>query len=302
LSPARRREAVNHVQQTCEVSQRRACRTLDQPLSTQRYQPTVKEDEPALLARIFELVSEFPRFGYRQITRLLRSEGWRVNAKRIYRLWRQEGLRVPKKTVKRRRLGSSEGGIVRRKAKHKDHVWSVDFIFDRTVNGRSLKMLVVVDEYTRECIALEVGRKFTGDHFVEILADLFAIRGVPKFVRSDNGPEFISRRVRDFLAAIDVGTCFIAPGSPWQNGYVESFNARLRDECLNCEEFTTMQEARVVIEHWRQNYNHRRPHSSLDGLNPATFAARCAASTPVAAQLPSKRHNEPEPISQPVTS
>ncbi len=174
-----------------------------------------------------------------------------MNAKRIYRLWRQEGLKVPKKTVKRRRLGSSEGGIVRRKSEHKDHVWSVDFIFDRTINGRSLKMLVVIDEYTRECIALEVGRKFTGDHFVETLSHLFAIRGVPKFIRSDNGPEFISRRVRDFLAAIDVGTCFIEPGSPWQNGYVESFNARLRDECLNCEEFTTVQEARVVIKHWR---------------------------------------------------
>ena len=263
----------------------------------------MKEDEPALLARILELVAEFPRFGYRQITRLLRGEGWHVNAKRIYRLWRQEGLRVPKKTVKRRRLGSREGGITRRKAEHKDHVWSVDFIFDRTVNGRSLKMLVVIDEYTRECIALEVGRKFTGNDFVETLSDLFAIRGVPRFIRSDNGPEFISRRVRDFLTVIDVGTCFIEPGSPWQNGYVESFNARLRDECLNCEEFTTVQEARVVIEHWRQTYNHRRPHSSLDGVTPAVFGARCAASTPVAAQLPSKRHSgPPETISQSIPS
>ena len=216
------------MQTTCEVSQRRACRTLDQPLSTQRYQPSVKKDEPALLAKILELVAEFPRFGYRQITRMLQSEGWPVNAKRVYRLWRQEGLKVPKKTVKRQRLGSSEGGIIRRKAEHKDHVWSVDFIFDRTINGRSLKMLVLIDEYTRECIALEVGRKFTGDHIVEILAYLFAIRGVPTFIRSDNGPEFISRRVREFLAAIDVGTCFIEPGSPCKT-------ATSRASTLDCE-------------------------------------------------------------------
>ena len=149
-------------------------------------------DEPQLIKRILELVAEFPRYGYRQITRLLRGEGWHVNAKRIYRLWRQEGLKVPQKKVKRRRLGSDAGGIVRRKAEHKDHVWSVDFIFDRTATGRPLKMLVVIDEYTRECLALEVGRKFTGDEFVETLTDLFAIRGVPQFIRSDNGPESVS--------------------------------------------------------------------------------------------------------------
>ena len=297
MSPARRREAVDHVQKTCEVSQRRACRTLEQPLSTQRYQPSKKEDEPVLMARILELVSEFPRYGYRQITRMLRSEGWQVNAKRIYRLWRQEGLKVPKKTIKRRRLGSANGGIGRLRADRKNHVWSVDFIFDRTANGRSLKMLVVIDEFTRECIALEAGRRFTGDHFVEVLSDLFAIRGVPQFIRSDNGPEFISRRVRDFLTAVDVGASFIEPGSPWQNGYVESFNARLRDECLNCEEFASVQEARTVIEHWRQSYNHRRPHSSLDGLTPAAFAASTLASTPVAARLTSKLKYSTDPDS-----
>ncbi|WP_315853860.1 IS3 family transposase [Crateriforma spongiae] len=234
------------------MSQRRACRTLDQSLSPQRYQPSTKEDEPSLIKRILELVSEFPRFGYRRITRLLRSEGWKVNAKRVYRLWRQEGLKVPKKTAKMRRLGSAEGGIVRRKAERKDHAWSVDFIFDRTTNGRSLKMLVVLDEFTRECVAVEVSRKITGDHLVEVLVDLIAIRGVPKYVRSDNGPEFISRRVRDFLESINVGKSYIDSGSPWQNGFVESFNSRFRDECLNREEFATVQEARAVIEHWRQ--------------------------------------------------
>jgi transposase InsO family protein len=254
----------------------------------------VKEDEPSLIKRILELVSEFPRFGYRRITRLLQSEGWKVNAKRIYRLWRQEGLKVPKKTRKRRRLGSSEGGITRRKATYKDHVWSVDFTFDRTTNGRSVKILAIIDEFTRECIGLEVGRKLTSDDFIDVLVDLFTIRGIPAFIRSDNGPEFIARRVRSFLDSIDVGTSYIEPGSPWQNGFVESFNSKFRDECLGCEEFTTVQEARVLIEHWRQTYNHRRPHSSLDGLTPAAFASRCAASTPVAALLTSNRHNEAE--------
>ena len=262
----------------------------------------MKADEPSLIARILELVGEFPRFGYRRITRLLRSEGWKVNAKRVYRLWRQEGLKVPKKTVKRRRLGTSAGGITRRKAARKDHVWSVDFIFDRTVTGRPLKVLVVIDEYTRECLALEVGRKFTGEHLIETLTDLLAIRGVPRFIRSDNGPEFISKRVRSFLGSIDVETCYIEPGSPWQNGFVESFNSRLRDECLNCEEFGTVQEARVIIEQWRQSYNHRRPHSSLDGLTPAAYASRCAASTSVAALPASKRHTEAQTFTQPIPS
>ena len=271
-------------------------------MGTQRYQRTTKNDEPSLIKRILELVSEFPRFGYRRITRLLRSEGWRVNAKRIYRLWRQEGLKVPKKTVKRRRLGSAAGGIVRCKAEHKDHVWSVDFIFDRTTSGRSLKILVVIDEFTRECVALKVDRKITGDHLVEVLVDLIAIRGVPKFLRSDNGPEFSSRRVRKFLDSIDVCTSYIEPGSPWQNGFVESFNSRFRDECLNCEEFSTVQEARVVIEHWRQTYNHRRPHGSLDGLTPAAFASRCSASPSVAALPTSKRNTEPESLTQLVPS
>ena len=241
----------------------------------------MKKDEPALLARILELVAEFPRFGYRQITRLLQSEGWQVNAKRVYRLWRQEGLKVPKKTVKRRRLGSSEGGIIRRKAEHKDHVWSVDFIFDRTINGRSLKMLVIIDEYTRECISLEVGRKFTGDHFVETLADLFAIRGVPKFIRSDNGPEFIARDVQDWLKEMGIATLYIEPGSPWQNGHVESFHNRLRDECLNQKLFLSVTEARVVIEEWRRFYNRVHPHSRLGFQSPDQFAKPLAQLEPL---------------------
>ena len=220
-----------------------------------------------------------------------------MNAKRIYRLWRREGLKVPKKTVKRKRLGSASGGIVRRQAEYRNHVWSVDFIFDRTSNGRPLKVLVVIDEYTRECLALEVGRRFTSDDFIALLTDLLAIRGAPKFIRSDNGPEFIANRVRGFLEKIEVGTSYIEPGSPWQNGYVESFNSRLRDECLACEEFTTVSEATEVLDRWRDHYNHRRPHSSLDGLTPAEFSSRCFA-----ASAALQRQSNAEPVPQSLSS
>lgn len=240
----------------------------------------MKTDEVPLLKRILELVAEFPRFGYRRITHLLRKEGWNVNAKRIYRLWRREGLKVPQKKVKRRRLGCLEGGVTRRQACRRDHVWSVDFIFDRTFNGRPLKILVVIDEYTRECLALEVGRRFTGHDLIELLGRLLKRRGAPCYIRSDNGPEFISRRVRSFLDSVGVETSYIEPGSPWQNGFIESFNSRFRDECLACEEFTTVTEARQVIDQWRKSYNTRRPHSSLGGLTPTEFSRRCAASAP----------------------
>lgn len=254
------------------------------------------------MQRIHELVRDFPRYGYRMITRVLRREGWIVNFKRIYRIWKREGLRVPLQKTKKRRLGSSEGGIARLRAERPNHVWSIDFIFDQTINGRSLKILSLIDEYTRECISLEVSRRFTGDDLVDLLVDVFAIRGVPAFIRSDNGPEFISNRVRKFLARINVGTSFIEPGSPWENGYVESFHSRLRDECLSCEAFSSLAEARHVIGRWRSNYNHQRPHSSLGGLTPAEFAAGCAAATPVAARLPSQRHNEPDSTTQSLTS
>ncbi len=184
-----------------------------------------------MISRILELVREFPRYGYRQITRLLCSEGWHVNPKRIYRLWKQEGLKVPKKKQKRRRLGDSRGGIIRRQAEVMNHVWSMDFIFDRTTNGRAIKILSVIDEYTRECLALDVSRRITSDDVISTLVDLVAIRGVPKFVRCDNGPEFVAKSLRKFLDRIDVGTSYIEPGSPWENGFVESFHSRFRDEC-----------------------------------------------------------------------
>lgn len=248
----------------------------------------MKEDEPRLVARILELVREFPRYGYRQITRLLRGEGWQINFKRVYRLWRQEGLKVPRKKKKRRRLGDSNGGIIRRKAERMNHVWSMDFIFDRTTNGRPIKILSIIDEYTRECIALDVSRRITSEDVIAVLVDLIAIRGVPAFVRCDNGPEFISKSLRKFLDRIDVGTSYIEPGSPWENGFVESFHSRFRDECLACEEFTTMFEATTVIDQWRMMYNQRRPHSSLGGQTPAQFASQCATSVRPSASL--QRH------------
>ena len=264
--------------QTCGVSERRACQTIGQSRSSQRYEPRVKDDEPRLVARILELVGEFPRYGYRLVTRLLRQEGWTVNFKRIYRLWKREGLKVSMKKQKKRRLGTIAGGITRRQAERPNHVWSIDFIFDRTENGRSIKILSLIDEFTRECVALEVHRRFTGDDLVFLLRDLFVTRGVPEFIRSDNGPEFISHCVRSFLDFIEVGTSYIEPGSPWQNGYVESFHSRFRDECLACELFWSLAEARQVISTWRDCYNQRRPHSSLGDQTPVEFARQFSAS------------------------
>ena len=265
--------------QTCGVSERRACRAIGQPRSSQRYQRRVKDDEPLLVARILELVGEFPRYGYRMITRLLRQEGWTVNFKRIYRLWKREGLKVSMKKRKKRRLGTVDGGISRRRAERPNHVWSIDFIFDRTENGRPLKILSVIDEFTRECIALEVHRRFRGEDVAFLMRDLFVIHGVPEYIRSDNGPEFISQSLRSFLDVIDVGTSYIEPGSPWQNGFVESFHSRFRDECLACELFWSLGEARQVISQWKDIYNHRRPHSSLGGETPCDFARQFSASS-----------------------
>jgi len=191
---------------------------------------------------MLELVAKHPRYGYRRIWALLRREDWRVNRKRIYRLWRQEGLKVPQKQRKTRRLGCSANSCVRRRAEHKDHVWAWDFIFDRTTGGRSLKWLAIVDEYTRECLVLEVDRHITADEVIDVLVDLFQIRGTPKHIRSDNGPEFIANAIRGWLEKADVGPLYIEPGAPWENGYAESFFSRLRDELLGREEFTSLSE------------------------------------------------------------
>lgn len=277
MSPSRRREAVEHVQrQLPEVSERRGCKTLGQPRSTQRYRPKRADDEGRLIKRMHELARSNPRHGYRMITGWLRGEGWRVNHKRVHRLWRREGLKVRQNTHKKRRLGSSENGVVRHRADHKDHVWAWDFIHDRTEDGRALKWLSVVDEYTRECLALEVARSITSTDVIDVLIELMHVRGVPEHIRSDNGPEFIAKALRRWLASASVETLYIEPGAPWQNGYAESFHSRLRDELLNCELFTCLAEAKHLATQWRLEYNHRRPHSSLGYVPPASYAASLA--------------------------
>jgi transposase InsO family protein len=227
------------------------------------------------------LSRENPRYAYRRVWALLRREGWKVNKKRVHRLWREEGLKVPQKQRKRRRLaeGGSENGCTKRKAEHKDHVWSYDFVMDRTENGRFLKMMPVVDEYSRECLCIEVERSITAKEVVKTLAALFAQRGEPAFIRSDNGPEFIAKAVKRWLEVSGVQTLYIEPGSPWENAYSETFNSRFGDELLKREVFSGLLEAKVLVEEYRNHYNQERPHSALGYLTPAEFAASCELAT-----------------------
>ena len=275
VSPARRREAVQEAQALPEVSERRACEVIDQPRSTQRYAAKERDGEKPLVAKMLELVRRHPRYGYRRVWALLRQEGFRVNVKRVYRLCRKEGLKVPKKQHKKRRLGCSANGCVRQRAEHIDHVWCYDFVSDQTTDGRTLKFLTLEDEYTREALAIEVERSITSRDLIETLRYVFEVRGAPQFIRSDNGPEFVAQALREWLAASEVGTLYIEPGAPWENGYNESFNGKFRDELLNRELFTSLKEAKVVTEDYRLEYNHRRPHSSLKYMTPAAFAASC---------------------------
>ena len=272
MSADQRRQAVRCLQERFGVSERRACRVLGQQRSTQRQAPTkAPEGEGRLVARMLELVRQDPRYGYRRIWALLRREGWRVNRKRVYRLWRKEGLKVPRKQRNKRRLGSSANSCVRRPAAHKDHVWAWDFLHDRTSDGRPLKWFTLVDEYTRECLALEVERGMTAKAVCAVLAEVVQQRGAPGHIRSDNGPEFIAWAIRSWVAAAGLETLYIEPGAPWENGYAESFNSKVRDELLNAEEFASLLEARVLARQWKQQYNHVRPHSSLGYRTPAEY-------------------------------
>jgi len=256
-----------------EVSERRACKVMGQCRTSQRYEAKIKDDEQAIIKQMHTLVREQPRHGYRMVCGKLRQEGFRLNHKRVYRLWKQEGFKVPKKTVKKRRLGVSENGIMRHKAQSINDVWAWDFIADRDVRGRTLRWLVIEDEHTRESLALEVRRSIKSDDVLDVLRDLFMIRGVPRHIRSDNGPEFIAKIIREYLETTGVQTLYIEPGAPWQNGYCESFNSRFRDEFLNQELFTDLKEAEVLSGWWRNQYNNRRPHSALKYQTPAAFAA-----------------------------
>jgi transposase InsO family protein len=260
---------VEHVVAELGVPERRACRVLGQHRSTQRKGLTTADDEAALTAAIVALATHYGRYGYRRITALLRDAGWVVNRKRVERIWRREGLKVPAKQPKRGRLWLADGSCVRLRPEHANHVWSYDFVEDRTHDGRRYRMLNVVDEFTRECLAIRVDRKLGSVDVLDVLSDLFILRGIPGHVRSDNGPEFAAKAVREWIAAVGAGTAYIEPGSPWENGYVESFNSRLRDELLDGEVFYSLAEARVVIESWRRHYNTTRPHSALGYRPPA---------------------------------
>ncbi len=260
---------VGRVLKTLKVSERRACQVLGQARTTQRHSSYVRNDEARLVARIIELATQYGRYGYRRITALLKQEGWKVNHKRIERIWRIEGLKVPKKQPKRERLWLNDGSSIRLRPEYKDHVWSYDLMMARTNEGRAFRILTIIDEYTRECLAILTQRRITSGDVIEQLFYLFMFRHTPGYIRSDNGPEFTAKAVRSWLKDLEVTTLFIEPGSPWENGYIESFNGKLRDELLNREIFTTLVEAKILIEEWRKEYNQVRPHSALNYRPPA---------------------------------
>jgi putative transposase len=251
------------------VSERRACAVLGQHRTSQRQALRRGADEAALRADIIRLASQYGRYGYRRITALLRVEGWQVNHKRVERLWREEGLKVPSKQPKRGRLYLNDGSCMRLRPCWRNHVWSYDFVSDRLHTGKKFRMLTVIDEYSRKCLAIRVDYQLKSEQVLEVLASLLVTEGTPDYIRSDNGAEFTAAEVRQWLAKVGVKTAYITPGSPWENGFNERFNGSLRDELLNGEIFYTLTEARTLIEQWRCHYNEVRPHSSLQYQPPA---------------------------------
>jgi putative transposase len=254
------------------LSERHACRLLGQWRGTQRYITTQRDDEDALTRAILQLASQYGRYGYRRITVLLQRAGWDVGQDRVQRIWRRKGLRVPEKQKPRGRLWLNDGFCVRLRPEHENHVWSYDFVSSFTHDGRMLRVLTLMDEFTRKCLALRVARRLNRYDLIETLADVMLIHGVPEHIRSDNGPEFVAQKLRNWLSAVGAKTLYIEPGSPWENGTCESFNGKFRDECLNGEIFYSLKEAQVVIEPWRVQYNEVRPHSSLGYRAPAPKA------------------------------
>ena len=275
------------------------CRTLGQHRSTQRRVPTGRDDEDRLTADIVELARQYGRYGYRKVAELLRSQaGWLVNDKRVERIWRREGLKVPQRQPKRSRLWLNDGSCIRLRAERANHVWSYDFVEDRTHEGRKYRMLNVIDEFTHECLAIRIERKLKSIDVIDVLSDLFILRGAPEHVRSDNGPEFAAKAVQEWIAAVGAKTAYIAPGSPWENGFIESFNARLRDELLDGEIFYSLAEAKIVIESWRRHYNTVRPHGSLGYKPPApeVFVPALAARAAARPRTRSAALASPEPV------
>ena len=258
---------------------------LGQHRSTQRRIPRGRDDEEQLIADMVELVRRYGRYGYRKIAALLRSTaGWVVNDKRVERIWRREGLKVPARQPKRGRLWLADGSCIRLRAERPNHVWSYDFVEDRTHDGRKFRMLNIIDEFTHECLAIRIDRRLKAADVIDVLSDLFILRGVPEHVRSDNGPEFVAKAVQAWIGAVGAKTAYIAPGSPWENGFIESFNARLRDELLDGEIFYTLAEAKIVIESWRRHFNTLRPHGSLGYKPPAPEVVIPAMTARAAAQ------------------
>ena len=284
MSPARKRKAAEHVKKQMDVSERRACKVTGQPRMTQRYKIKQPDKDKALTEAIRWLAKKHPCYGYRFITAKLRQEGWQVNKKRVQRIWRKEGLQVPYRRKFKKAKGSSENSCAVKKAKYPNHVWTYDFMGDQTEDGRKLKLLTVLDEFTRESPAIEVGRSIRAKDVIAVLEYLFVVRGAPKFIRSDNGPEFIADKIKKWLKKNHVETLYVEPGSPWENGYIESFNGKLRDDILDRELFYSVKEAKVIVEDWRLEYNNHRPHSGLGYMTPAAFAAGCIPSASPTAQ------------------
>ncbi|MES2032077.1 MAG: IS3 family transposase [Pseudomonadota bacterium] len=269
ISPKRRRQAVEGIRGKYGLSERQACRIVGQHRGTQRYVTIVRSDEDALTRAIISLASQYGRYGYRRITSLLVDAGWHVGCDRVQRIWRREGLKVPRKQKPRGRLWLNDGSCIRLRPQHRNHVWSYDFVEAQTHDGRKLRLMTLIDELTRECLAIKVARRINSFGVIETMADVMLAKGVPEHIRSDNGAEMTAKVVRNWFAKLGAKTLYIAPGSPWENGYCESFNGKLRDECLNGEIFYSLKEATVVIEQWRKHFNTIRPHSSLYYRPPA---------------------------------
>lgn len=269
MSPRAKRLAVKTAKKSNDISERRACRLVGLARSTARYGSQPKPDDDETISRIRELATKHKRYGYRRIAVLLRREGSEINTKRVHRLWKAEGLQVTRKRRRKRRMGPK--GEVTKRAEHPNHVWTYDFLEDRTEGGGKLRILTVLDEYTRTALAVRVASSFPSASVIDVLELLFLARGVPEHIRSDNGPEFTADAIQTWLGNKKCDTIFIKPGSPWENPFIESFNGSLRDECLNMELFASVREARELVETWRGNYNDLRPHSSLGYKTPSEF-------------------------------
>ena len=267
------------------LSERTACRIVGQPRGTQRYVPTAKPDEDELTRNIVYLASEYGRYGYRRVTALLKDGGIEAGKDRVQRIWRREGLKVPKKQPKRARLWLNDGSCIRLRPEYPNHVWSFDFVETQTHDGRRIRLMTLIDEFTRKCLAIKVARRINAIGVIETLADVMLIEGLPTYIRSDNGPEMVAKVLREWLTGLGTRNLYIAPGSPWENGFCESFNGKLRDECLNGEIFYSLRETQVVIEQWRIHYNTKRPHSAL-GYRPPAPVTIAAKSTPLDGRLP----------------